>query len=384
MNAFAFRVSGAVLPAVAALWFPVLLLAQSVDDVLQQLKPISLRECELRQIAGKDHFEPYLLNPVLATGTAARVQSRAVAPPREAGPGNSQTEVRKVAQWDSGALGSASVIKVGPVYHLYYEAWGRLTEQGTPEEYGTLQIGHAVSLDGVHWAKDPANPVVPRGTGGEWDRVGTWDPFVIFEDGRFKMWYGGDDGKHGAWGYAVSQDGSRFEKRGRISPFGQVEDIHVAHDRACGEYRLYYWDREGAPWDEVMKGPPAPSGLFVARSRNETDFDFDHAQRLTVAGQAWPAKYSHVLPYRDKWVMFFGEAVTRGNASSTGVAFSQDGMDWRRASFPLVPGHDAEVVEAAPGLWLMYYGPNAYFDWPRCDLRLAIYQGTLEELHDHK
>ncbi len=129
-----------------------------------------------------------------------------------------------------------------------------------------------------------------------------------------------------------------------------------------------------------MKGPPAPSGLFVATSKNETDFDFAHAQRLTIAGQAWPGKYSHVLRADDKWAMFFGEAVVRGKPSRTGLAFSNDGFHWKMAAFPLVEGHDAEVVEAAPGLWLMYYVPNGYFDMPQCDLRLAIYEGPLEQL----
>ena len=78
--------------------------------------------------------------------------------------------------------------------------------------------------------------------------------------------------------------------------------------------------------------------------------------------------------------MFFGEAVTRGNPSRTGMAFSDDGLNWRKAAFALVDRHDAEVIEAAPNLWLMYYGTKQHFDWPDCDLRLAIYEGPLEQL----
>jgi hypothetical protein len=330
--------------------------SEDLKVLVERLKPISVDETKLRELAGKDGFQPYVLNPVLSPGMRTR------------------------GDWDAGALGSASVIKVDGVYHLYYEAWGKLSEAGRHEEYNTLQIGHAVSLDGLHWAKDPANPVLRKGAEGDWDHDGTWDPFVICEDGLFKMWYGGDNNGIGGWGYAVSHDGSQFEKRGRISQPGQVEDGHVVHDRQRGEYRYYYWDRDQAPWDDVMKGPPAPSGLFVATSKNETDFDFGHAQRITVESQAWPVKYSQVLPYKDQWVMFYGQAVTRGNPSSTGMAFSQDGYGWKKAAYPLVAGHDAEVVEAAPGLWLMYYGPNKYFDWPECDLRLAIYAGPLEHL----
>lgn len=354
--------------------------SQTVEEVLQRLKPMSLTESSLRQLAGKDHFEPYMLNPVLTPGTATRTAVEAGGDQSKAGPWKSKTSMSTSNVWDGGALGSASVIKVDGVYHLYYEAWGELSEKGAKEEYDTLQIGHAVSLDGAHWAKDPANPIVRKGAQGEWDHDGTWDPFVIHEDGQFKMWYGGNAGKGGGIGYAVSPDGSRFDKRGRFSQLAEVEDIHVVHDHARREYLIYYWDRDRAPWNEVMKGPPAPSGLFVARSKNETGFDFDHAKRISVADQPWPAKYSHVLHYKDRWVMFFGEAVTRGKPSGTGIAFSANGFDWQQSAFPLLAGHDAEVIEAAPGLWLMYYGPNGYFDWPECDLRLAIYDGPLEHL----
>ena len=39
-----------------------------------------------------------------------------------------------------------------------------------------------------------------------------------------------------------------------------------------------------------------------------------------------------------------------------------------------------EVIEAAPNLWLIYYGSDGYFDWPEADVQLAIYEGKLEDL----
>ena len=93
---------------------------------------------QLRALAGKNGFKPYEGNPVLA-------------------PGGKGT-------WDAGALGSMTVVKVKDIYHLYYEAWGvRSKKAWSQEEYNSLQIGHATSADGVHWMKDPANPVVPKG-----------------------------------------------------------------------------------------------------------------------------------------------------------------------------------------------------------------------------
>jgi len=330
--------------------------ADDLKQLLERLKPASLSEAQLRELAGKDHFEPYVLNPILSPGLETR------------------------DEWDAGAIGSVSVIKVGDVFHLYYEAWGKLADDGHKHDYDTLQIGHAVSLDGVHWVKDPANPVLRCGVPGSWAEHGTWDPFVRYEDGKFKLWYGGNKDNKYEWAYATSDNGSQFVDHRPISRLGDVEDIHVTRDPKSGEYRLYYWDRAKASWGDIMDGPPAPSGLFVARSENETDFDFANAQRLSVAGQEWPSKYSHVMPCGDGWIMFFGEAVLRGNLSSTGIATSEDGFSWKKSVFPIVRGHDAEAIEAAPNLWLVYYSLDGYFDWPEADVRLAIYEGRIEDV----
>ncbi|MCX6879599.1 MAG: hypothetical protein NTW21_38210 [Verrucomicrobia bacterium] len=308
---------------------------------------------QLRDLAGTDRWAVYPHNPVLQPGAKG--------------------------EWDAGALGSMTVLKVGEVCHMYYEAWGSLGKEGSGADYQTLQIGHAVSPDGVHWVKDPANPVLCKGTGKDWDKDGTWDPFVIYEDGQFKMWYGGSLSDRCDWGYAVSTNGSHFVKKGQISHLGNVEDDHVVHDKAKGLYYMYYWDRAKAPWDQVMKGPPAPSGLFVAQSKNETDFDFANATRISIEGQPWPGKYSHVLRDNNRWVMFYGEAKLRGKPSATGMAVSENLMDWKKAAFPLIRGHDAEVIEAAPGLWLMYFGPDGCFDMPGCDIRVALFRGKLDD-----
>ena len=286
--------------------------------------------------------------------------------------------------WDAGALGSMTIVKVDNIYHMYYEAWGSLSHEGRVGEYESLQIGHAMSKDGVHWDKDPANPVIKAGIKGEWDEDGTWDPFVIYEDGIFKMWYGGGNGSHCDWGYATSTDGSTFKKHDQISHLGNVEDIHVVHNHENGKYYLFYWDRAQAPWKDVMDSiPPLPSGLFVAISYNETDFNFDNAQRLKVEGQEWPVKYSQVIREDNQWVMIYGEAVTRGNPSCSGIATSNDLINWKKRAFPIVKGHDAEIFKMGENKWYLYYAPYSYFDMPDCDIRLATYKGKLSDLFEN-
>ena len=237
-------------------------------------------------------------------------------------------------EWDAGAVGTMAVVKVVDTFHMFYEAWGSLGHEGGEGDYESLQIGHATSKDGIKWEKDPANPIIAAGTQGEWEEDGTWDPFVIFEDGIFKMWYGGGNADHCNWGYATSKDGSKFEKHGQISHLGNVEDIHVVHNLENDKYYLFYWDRAKAPWNDIMDSvPPLPSGLHVAISNDETNFDFENAQRLKVEGQDWPVKYSHVIREEEQWMMIYGEAVTRGNPSSTGIATSTDLINWTKRVF---------------------------------------------------
>lgn len=304
----------------------------------------------------RNGFKDYAKNPVvLATGAAG--------------------------EWDAGAIGSVSVIKAGTLYHLYYEAWRELSDKGTQEEYETLQIGHASSTDGIHWKKDPANPIIKKGAKGSWYQEGIWDPFVIHEDGLFKLWFGCSDGGKTNWAYAVSSDGSHFEIKGQISYLGNVEDDHVVHNLEDGKYYMFYWDRAKAPWDAVMKGGDhQPSGLFVAVSNDETHFDFDHATRIDIEGQQWPVKYSHIIKEDNKWIMFYGQAVTRGNSSSTGIATSIDLIHWRKRAFPIVKGHDAEILQAGHNSWYLYYAPDRSFDMPGADVRLATYKGKLSAL----
>jgi predicted GH43/DUF377 family glycosyl hydrolase len=322
---------------------------------------------QVRILAGKGFWQPYERNPVLECGD----------------PG----------EFDHAALGTPSVIKVGDVYHIYYETWqdpgdphaavkrnkfgGRISYDRPRGDYTTLHIGHAISRDGVRWVKDPENPVIGRGPKGDWDHVGTWDPFVIFEDGIFKMWYGAGVGPTCDWAYAVSNDGTHFEKKGRISDLGHVADQHVVHDRAIGKYLMYYWDRALEP----------NGGLVVATSDDEIHFDFKNAQPIVIENEVYldpknsRFKFTHVIQENDRWYMFYAKC-TRPHAwdAVTSLAISDDGFHWKAVNRNLLLGHDAEVAKASDDLYLMFYGPLGYFDAMDCDIRLAIFQGRLDDL----
>lgn len=279
---------------------------------------------QLGDLTGIQHFAVYTNNPVLTPGPAS--------------------------SWDSGALGSMSVLKVGEVFHLYYEAWGVRGQMS--EDYNSLQIGQSISKDGLHWTKDPDNPVLPEGTGDAWDSDDTLDPFVLYEHGVFKMWYRDGMDQYCDWGYAVLTDGVNFWKKGQISHLGNAEDDHIVHDKATGHCFTYYWDRKFEP-----------SGLFRAESPNETDFDFAHAEpiRIEDLNAQTMYKFTHVIQNDDQWKIFFSKFVRPGcKVSSMGYATSTDGLHWTARNTNLLVGIDGEVLNVADNLWMMFYGSDGF------------------------
>ena len=304
----------------------------------------------LKQIASKEGFKPYEGNPVIDTGPEG--------------------------SWDAGALGSMTIIIVDDTFHIYYEAWGKRSEkEWDASEYETLQIGHATSTDGIHWTKDPNNPVLKQGEEGKWDATGVWDPYVIYEDGLFKMWYGGGGGRYPNYGcaYAVSEDGSSFEKKGLIGKNNrsEVEDVHVVHDKESGLYFLYYWH-----------GHEEGEDLFYVTSPTETDFDFSKSEIIAIKGDdSFWKKFGHVLRNDEGWHLFYSNYIPpHGRKSIVRYAISEDGINWVAKNKKLIFGLDADVLQVSNDLFLMTYAPENHFDKKDADIRLALYNGMLSEL----
>ncbi len=110
-------------------------------------------------------------------------------------------------EWDESFIAPQSVIYCDSVYHMWY--WGGIL-------YEKEQIGHATSPDGIHWTKDPMNPVLELGPKGSWDDHLIHGCSVILVDSVFHMWYTGHAGTdiYGNWriGHATSPDGINWIK----------------------------------------------------------------------------------------------------------------------------------------------------------------------------
>ena len=73
-------------------------------------------------------------------------------------------------------------------------------------------IGIAESADGLNWTRLAGNPVLAPGAPGEWDSGVITAPDVIKDGSSYKMWFSGFDGSSWRIGFATSSDGCIWTK----------------------------------------------------------------------------------------------------------------------------------------------------------------------------
>ena len=93
----------------------------------------------------------------------------------------------------------------GDGYLMWY------TGQWWDERGGASKIGLARSEDGIHFVRCGKEPVmVPEA---DFEGASVMNPFVMYEDGRFRMWYAaGETYEPNVICYAESEDGVHWEK----------------------------------------------------------------------------------------------------------------------------------------------------------------------------
>jgi beta-1,2-mannobiose phosphorylase / 1,2-beta-oligomannan phosphorylase len=90
--------------------------------------------------------------------------------------------------WERASCFNAGAIKADGVVHLFYRATD-VSCNGRENKQYMNYIGHAVSTDGIHFARDP-NYVLGPEEGTQWQR-GCEDPRVMQVDGVYYMLYTG-------------------------------------------------------------------------------------------------------------------------------------------------------------------------------------------------
>ncbi len=85
--------------------------------------------------------------------------------------------------WDDALVGHVSVEKEPDGhYHMFYA--GFPTGNSSP-----VGIGHAISVDGINWVRNPSNPIVS--TDRSWHTAFVGGPTSLITDGTMNLWYMG-------------------------------------------------------------------------------------------------------------------------------------------------------------------------------------------------
>ncbi len=235
------------------------------------------------------------------------------------------------------------------------------------------------------WSVSP-EPVVERGSPGEWDAVDLLNPTVVRHGGRYLNLYSGFDGDTWHTGLAFSEDGERWTKRHRVlSPEGWEGDYIAANGAAVvSSGKVFYWYQAGprhaariglarsrdgeqwekqpravlAPgprgsWDETAVGDPSVIScgdwfymfylgqnrhgrqrLGLARSRDGIHWQKEHRNPLLAGGS--PGSFDErgvgepaVFRAGEKWYMLY-VGRDQGERRQIGWAESANGVDWRK------------------------------------------------------
>ena len=108
-----------------------------------------------------------------------------------------------VGAWDSEQVADPNVLFDGTTYHMWYAG----------NSGNGWQIGYAWSADGITWNKSVSNPLLSPGASGAWDEYSVSEPNVLFDGALYRMWFSGcQDGWHMQRGYATSLDGITWGK----------------------------------------------------------------------------------------------------------------------------------------------------------------------------
>jgi len=247
-------------------------------------------------------------------------------------PGNPVFQGASDGAWDRKIRERGFILREGDTYRLWYTGYN---DDRSPSKY----LGLATSPDGLHWTRDPANPVYS----GSW----TEDVFVLKLGGRYHMFAEGrDDVAH----QLTSADGLHWDDLGKLDvrrtdgtpiPPGPYGTPTVWFED--GTWSLFYergdrgvWlatSKDRRVWTNVRDEPVLACGpdpydreavaLNQVVKRGGVYYAFYHAN----AHRPWKDWTSNVARSHDllHWEKYPGNPIVRDNCSSPVLVATPEG-----------------------------------------------------------
>jgi len=212
--------------------------------------------------------------------------------------------------WDNGSIIGFCVVRNGDRYVAYYDS-------------GAVGIGRATSSDGLVWQRDPTTPVLARGPD-LYDAKYIWGPAVVADPDGYKMWYTSSDPDN-TWtiSLAVSHDGVEWVKCPsnpvlRVDLPDKVGDPWVIwedglykmwythYNRSLGHFVIdYATSPDGVEWRKCERNPvlaPSKSGPDSSSVRDPCVIRTDNGYGMWYRGHRIDAeKLDYMLCVIHRW-----------------------------------------------------------------------------------
>lgn len=234
--------------------------------------------------------------------------------------------------FDGLRIETPSVIFHAGVYHMYYSGVSR---QGPG---GPIAIGHAASVDGIHWTKDPTNPVLqPTGIASDWNGYHVGEPAAVVINDHVYVFFAAvavdleamPPSALRSIGFAVSKDGSAFSEQnvtlqaGDIYPRSEGFEGYSTPEAVLfnNKIHLFYDVWQLTPGQARDRTQVA---LHHAATTDGIHWIEDAAPIFTREDFPWTAREIRapaVIANQDKIIMWFaGDDILNGGAGGIGVA----------------------------------------------------------------
>jgi len=146
--------------------------------------------------------------------------------------------------WQAYGFTSPHVLPFEGGYKMWYTGW--------TANWSSSNIGYATSDDGITWTPDTVNnPVLTKGSTGQWDDRHLEFNQVLFIDNVYHMWYTGarSGESQSQTGWATSADGIHWNKHNDTTT---TSTLYLDSDPVLGRGSTGQWDEDRLSQGTVM------------------------------------------------------------------------------------------------------------------------------------
>lgn len=235
------------------------------------------------------------------------------------------------------------------------------TQQAVPTEI-PFDMSQPIQLE-FAWYKN--NPVLNKGSSGEWDSRKVMEGKVVLVDEVFHIFYTGTGSDSFGIGYATSSDGFTFTKH-EANPIFQTSETGFDSNGASqgtplflGEKWMLFYNAV-APGEEFNRNTAGGSSIGLTTAPDPIGPWTSGQQVLKAGGSGeWDSGFifpNNVILTEDGYRMYYSAGPDPGsNEMSCGMATSPDGLTWTKYDDPGTT--EAPFAESDP---VMQPGPSAW------------------------